>query len=395
MFLKSFYLQSFRSFKKKNFKFSPDTTLIVGPNAVGKTNVLEVIYLLATGKSFRASKESEMIRYGEEMARVKGVINDGASLGLETKFEPVRLNRTLSNLSPSQTNLSLEIILTTGEVQGKKTARKLYKVNGVGKRWRDFAGILKCVLFRPEDIDLILGPPSMRRNYLDSVLEQSDWQYRVCNLAYKKGLRQRNKLLDRIREGEAKRAQLTFWNQLLIKNGQIITQKREEMIEFFNQQLSKEKHDKNIHMQVFVNYDKSTITEERLEKYAQAELALGRTLVGPHRDDIVILKIPSREWLSSGRKNKKIKRKLALYGSRGEQRMAVLYLKLAELEFMSQKTGQQPILLLDDVLSELDKKNRTLVLKIIDGRQTIITSTEKEKDLFSFTPEVAVLVLEK
>ncbi|GAG41013.1 unnamed protein product, partial [marine sediment metagenome] len=217
--------------------------------------------------------------------------------------------RAFKNLEPFSREF-LQVVLTTGEVQGKRTRRKLYKVNEVGKMWRDFAGILKCVLFRPEDIDLILGPPSLRRNYLDSVLEQVDWQYRVCNLAYKKGLRQRNKLLDKIREREAERSQLTFWNQLLIKNGQIITQKREEMIGFYNNKTRS---------CIGIEYDRSVISEKRLEKYAQAELALGRTLVGPHRDDIEFqVKSPSQR---AGRRQSKVKskRNLALYGSRGEQ----------------------------------------------------------------------------
>ncbi|HUV47068.1 MAG TPA: DNA replication and repair protein RecF, partial [Candidatus Bathyarchaeia archaeon] len=320
MFLKNLNLNNFRSFKEKKLDFSPQTTVIIGPNAVGKTNILEAIYLLATGKSFRASREQEMIKYGEELSKVKAEVG---------------------------TNLNLDIILTTGEIQGKRTARKLYKINGVGKRWRDFAGILKTVLFRPEDIDLILGPPSLRRDFLDSILEQADWQYRSCILAYKKGLRQRNKLLDRIREGEATKAQLTFWDQLLCKNGQLITQKREELIEFFNNFLER--------IEVF--YDRSTISQQRLEKYHKAELALGMTLVGPHRDNLEF-----RIQNSELRKE----RNLALFGSRGEQRMAVLDLRLAELEFIKAQSGEQPVLLLDDIFSELDKKNRRLVLKIID-----------------------------
>jgi len=337
MYLKKLSLQNFRLFKRKAFEFSQNTTLIIGPNAIGKTNVLEAVYLLATGKSFRASKEIEMISYGKEVSNIK------------------------CQLSEKQ---NLEITLTIGEVQGKKTRRKLYKVNQVGKRWQDFAGILKCVLFRPEDIDLILGPPSLRRNFLDSVLEQTDWRYRSSNLTYKKGLRQRNKVLDRIREGEGKRSQLTFWNQLLIKNGQLITQKREEMIEFFNQELK----------QVEIFYDQSTISEKRLEKYSQAELALGNTLVGPHRDDIAF-NVKDKLSVNDNKRN------LALYGSRGEQRMAVLRLKLAELKFITQKSEQKPILLLDDIFSELDKDNRKLVLKIINNCQTNITSTEVDKEI--------------
>jgi DNA replication and repair protein RecF len=358
VFLKTVNLENFRLFKKKKFSFDPQINLILGANTSGKTSILEAIYLLSTGKSFRAREEVEMIRYGQEVSSLKSQVS-----GLE-----------------------LQITLTTGEVQGKRTRKKLYKVNGVGKRWRDFAGQLKCVLFRPEDITLILGSPSIRRNYLDSVLEQIDWQYRACSLAYQKGLRQRNKLLARIREAEAQPAQLLFWNKLLIKNGQMITKKREELIEFFNQYLSKEKKDKNTILHLFVNYDRSTITEKRLAKYAQAELALGSTLVGPHRDDFFISAKKKRQNSPQAKG-----RNLALYGSRGEQRMAILELKVAELEFIRKKSGQQPILLLDDIFSELDKKHRKLVLKIIDSSQTLITGTEVNQNIEKLTSKTLLL----
>ncbi len=359
MFLKLLNLQNFRLFKKKKFAFSKKTTVLVGPNAVGKTCVLEAIYLLSTGKSFRASKEEEMIGYGQEMSQVMGQLS----------------------------NLDLQIILTKGEVQGKRTARKLYKVNGVGKRWRDFSGRLKVILFRPEDINLVSGPPSLRRDFLDEILEQIDWQYRGCSLVYKKGLRQRNKLLQRIREGEAQKSQLTFWNQLLCKNGQLVTRKREELIEFINQQLPD--------LQVF--YDHSAITEARLEQYAQAELALGNTLVGPHRDDI---KLKGKSDLAADATalqagKLKVDRDLDLYGSRGEQRMAVLQLKLAQLEFVKQKTKQRPVLLLDDIFSELDQSHRKKVLQIIDSCQTIITSTELEPEIKKQNPQIEQMEREK
>ena len=141
MFLKSLYLQSFRSFKKKKFEFSSKTTLIIGPNASGKTNILEAIYLLATGKSFRASKEMEMIKYDQEISRISGLITNGKMSNTEI------LNSAKGGDIESTEEINLEVTLTKGEVQGKRAARKLYKINGAGKMWRDFAGILRCVLF--------------------------------------------------------------------------------------------------------------------------------------------------------------------------------------------------------------------------------------------------------
>jgi len=289
-----------------------------------------------------------MIRYGEEIARVNGTI------------------KQLNN----ETMTQLEITLTGGEVQGKRVAKKLYKVNDVGRRMIDFVGNLKVVIFRPEDSQLILGSPSIRREYLDSVLEQVDAEYRRSSLVYKKGLRQRNKLLDFIRDGKAQTTQLEYWNRLLVKNGELISQKREELIGFYNEAMN-QLNGKTIKQfnNLTIEYDKSPITEMRLQKYAAAELALGATLVGPHRDNL-------RFKIGDLRK-KKIDRDLALFGSRGEQRMALLALKLSELAFVTQKSdGDRPVLLLDDIFSELDHQHREIVLSIIEGQQTIITTAD-------------------
>lgn len=331
MILTKLRLQNFRNYKKQEFEFSDKTTLVVGPNTSGKTNLLEGIYLLATGKSFRAGLEQEMIAYDQDLSRVKGRI----------------LNKERTDL---------EIILTRGEVLGEKVAKKKYQVNGVSKRAIDFVGKLLAVYFGPEDLDLVTNSPSLRRKYLDSVLSQVDREYSRSALSYEKGLRQRNKLLERIREEGASRSQLLFWNQLLIKNGEYITRKREEFIEFVNSQRFSA-------FSFQLEYDKSIISPARLEDYAEEEVAAGATLVGPHRDDFSF---------------KLQKRNLSAFGTRGEQRLAILWLKLCELEFITQAVGERPVLLLDDIFSELDKKHRKLVLEIIPQQQTIITTAEQE-----------------
>ncbi|TSC54022.1 MAG: DNA replication and repair protein RecF [Microgenomates group bacterium LiPW_16] len=325
-------LANFRNFKENSFSFSPNTTLILGPNTSGKTNILEAIYLLATGHSFRAEVEREMIRYGKEMSNVKCSAEGGS-------------NRE-----------TLEIILTTGEVMRAKTAKKFYKVNGVGKRMVDFVGLVRSVLFWPEDLNLVTNSPSLRRKYLDLTLSQVDREYRRSLLSYEKGLRQRNKLLEKIRDEGASRSQLLFWDQLLVKNGGLLTDKRIEFIEFVNNL-----HLSTLNLQFKLGYDKSVISADRLEQYAQEEVAVGATLVGPHRDDFKFL-LDLRD--------------LSCFGSRGEQRLAVLWLKLCELEFISQKTGERPILLLDDIFSELDHEHRKHVLELIPQQQTIITTTD-------------------
>ena len=356
MKLRSLSLSNFRNYAKKSLEFSDKTSLFLGKNGAGKTNLLEAMMILALGKSFKAKRSEEMILYGQELSRISGVV-DGDSL---------------------------EVVLTIGKVQGERTQKKRYLINGVAGRKMDFIGRLRVVLFRPEDIDLALGSPSVRREYLDSVLEQADRDYRRSNLSYQKGIRQRNRLLYKIREGEANKQQLLFWNKLLIKNGEVISQKREEYLEFVNKGLKAKGSDLSL------KYDKSVISDKRLSQYVRSEIASAKTLVGPHRDDFMFI---------TQRKGK-IEKDLSIYGSRGEQRMAVFQVKLNELEYMdggirplnsakndqskgyspltAMDKGDRPILLLDDVFSELDKDHREEVFKLLNRQQTVVTtSTER------------------
>lgn len=334
MILKSLQLQNFRSYKDQTFKFSSGVTLIVGPNTSGKTNLLEAIYLLATGKSFRAQVEEEMISYDKELARVRVEIKSG-----EEKDE-------------------LEILLTTGQIGKKRVMKKQYLVNGVKKRQADFIGSLNCVLFGPEDLEIVIGSPSIRRDYLDSVLEQVDRDYRRASLSYKKSLRQRNRLLEQIRDKGRPKSSLFLWDKLLLENGDIISQKRKELIDFINQQ-------PDYFGDLVINYEKSLLSPQRLKKYQEKEIAAGMTLIGPHRDDFTLNLVSDSE-----------ERNLHLFGSRGEQRTAVFSLKLSELEYVAKKTGQRPVLLLDDIFSELDQQRRQQLVKVIPKQQTIITTID-------------------
>ena len=336
MILTNLSLQNFRSYKKQSFEFTANTTLVIGNNGVGKTNLLEAVFLLATGRSFRAEKDEQMVFYGQEFGRVTGKIHLGGE-------------------KSATSEVGLAVILTQP---------KRFLVNNVPKRKLDFIGQLRCVLFRPEDIDLILGSPSTRRNYLDFVLEQVDREYRRSSLSYKKGLRQRNKLLERIRDGQAERKQLAFWDKLLIKDGGAITAKREEYLDFVGRKIKA----RGMPLKLF--YDRSVISPLRLMQYAGNEVAAAKTLVGPHRDEFRFI------YQRSG----KLEKDLSLYGSRGEQRMAVLGVKLAELEYMDVAIAgetDRPVLLLDDIFSELDHDHRETVLKLLEKQQTIITTTDE------------------
>ncbi len=310
--IKTLNLQNFRSYTKRKFEFSDKTTLIVGPNASGKTNIIEAIYGLATGKSFRAGTEHEVIRQSSLVTSVRG---------------------------ETDTN-ELEILWDSRE-----RFQKLYRINGVGKRQVDFVGNLRCVLFAPQDIEIVADSPSTRRRYLDSVLNLVYREYRVASRIYEKALRQRNRLLWRIRERlGASSEQLDYWDELLVTNGKIIHEKRREYLDFLG-----------------FPYDHSIVSAERLERYAQQEVAAATTLIGPQRDDLKNIK-----------KDKNIK----IFGSRGEQRLAVFDIKLGELAYVGKVTGEKPVLLLDDIFSELDHANRHKVLEIIPKQQTIMTTTD-------------------
>lgn len=331
-------LSNFRNFTDQVFNFSSQTTVIVADNAKGKTNILEAINLIATGRSFRARREDEMINYDAEIARVKGKVNE------ET----------------------LEIVLTHGFLKRgnieEKTPKKRLLVNDTPKRLIDFASHIKSVVFRPQDIELIDDSPSVRRKFLDNLLSQVDYEYRRSLLNYEKGVVRRNKVLQSIRDTGASRSNLFFWDNLLIKNGDYISRAREEFIEYLNSMPSV------TDMNFSAVYDKSAISEERLSQYSREEVYAGKTLVGPHRDEIVF-KIQETS-------NKKQTRELYTYGSRGEQRMAVLWAKVGELEYIKEKTNEKPILLLDDIFSELDHEHREVIEQIVKDYQTVITSPD-------------------
>lgn len=307
--LQSLTLQNFRNYSKKSFDFGDNATLIVGPNATGKTNILEAVYCLATGKSFRAEEERELIREGSVFA--KATADEGR----------------------------LEIVW-----DNRDRLQKLYRVNGVGKRMVDFVGNLRVVLFSPADIEIVANSPSTRRKYLDSVLSLVHKDYRIAAHIYERALRQRNRLLWRVREEHLSRTQLEYWDKLLIGNGGIVHDRRREYLNFLN-----------------FPYSHSIISEDRLKKYAAEEVAAAMTLVGPQRDDFTVVK---------NGKN------LHTFGSRGEQRLAVFDIKLGELAYVEKMTGEKPVLLLDDIFSELDHANRHHILKVIPKQQTIMTTTD-------------------
>ena len=322
-------LTNFRNYAKREFEFGPKT-LIVGDNGAGKSNIMEAIYMLATGKSFRVDYEVEMVSYQQSFFRVIGEIREIGEMGIEM-------------------------------IENKKR----FLVNQIPRRQIDFVGNMRAVLFAPQDMELVTGSPGGRRRYLDFVISQTDREYRRCLISYEKGLRQRNKLLSLIRDGLAQRHQLYFWDRLLIKDGEYLTLAREKYLK-----------------ELPAIYDKSIISENRLKQYETEEVASATTLVGPHRDDFQILYQ---------------EKDVSKYGSRGEQRMSVLGLKKYEVQYLvtkssSDKVTEHPMLLLDDIFSELDHNHREEVMKLVNEYEGQVIATTTDEHLLS-KDEVSYIIL--
>lgn len=348
MYLKHLSLQNFRSYTKSQFTFSEGVTVTLGPNTAGKTNLLEAIHLLSTGKSFRSQQDEDLIHFNQSLARVEGELDD---------------------------KTSLTVLVGKGTAFGKKNLVKKYLVNNVPKRRIDFASFLPIVLFSPIDLALVTDSPGNRRRFLDHVLDQVDKEYRASFMTYEKAIRQRNALLQKVKETGRRGNEKMFetWDNLVILHGQKITQKREEFIGMLNSA-------KKPVFEFLITYDKSVISKERLEQYKDAEMGAGVTLVGPHRDDFFVYMDTDKEVKS--------------FGSRGQQRLAVLQLKLLEMQHIEEVLDKKPLLLLDDIFSELDNGHIRLVSEMIGGNQTILTTTHKEFAGNEFLKEASVIELQ-
>ncbi|MBF8249633.1 MAG: replication and repair protein RecF [Candidatus Levybacteria bacterium] len=367
MIIEHLDLQNFRSYPKNDFNFSPSTTLIVGPNTAGKSNLIEAIFFLASGRSFRTDKDDQLVKFEKGIARIKGKV--------------ARLPAPEGEANGGQEDKVLEAMIVKGGEEGQLRSFKKYLVNGVVKRKADFVGNFFAVLFAPNDLEIIIGSPSRRRDFLDNILIQTDREYRLAIGFYEKGLRIRNALLHKAKEtGRRSEKEFIYWDNLLVVQGQKITKKREAFIEYLN---NSKKH--ILDFKIF--YDKSIISKERLLQYQDAEVASGVTLVGPHRDDFYIRINPNK--INANEYEYDVKN----FGSRGQQRLAVLQLKILELNYIEQTTQNKPTLLLDDIFSELDEGHINLVLdqtllrpdfaKATTGKQgyggqAIMTTTHEE-----------------
>ena len=338
MILKSLELKNFRNYERESFTFDPGTNVLYGDNAQGKTNVLEAVFVGGTTKSHKGSKDSELIKRGENEAHIRYTIEKE---GRETTVE-FHLHR-----------------------QGKKGIA----IDRIPIRnSEELLGLCHLVFFSPEDLGIIKEGPETRRRFIDMELCQMNKIYLHYLVDYRKNLKQRNALLKQISEKPSLKETLEIWNDGLIKNGKKIISLRKDFIEML-QEIMKEKH---FHLtggaeEINMRYE-PCVTEESFEEKlflaTDRDVILGTTTVGPHRDDVAFL---------NGDED------IRKYGSQGQKRTAALSLKMAEIELVERTIGEKPILLLDDVLSELDRNRQNYLLEQIKGVQTLITCTGLEE----------------
>ncbi|CAI8029867.1 DNA replication and repair protein RecF [Geodia barretti] len=351
MLLNNIVLRNFRNYVDCEVSFSKPVNLIIGGNAQGKTSLLEAIYFLCTAESHRATRDGELIRHNEAGFYLRG---------------------TLGNSSNDV--MSLEAMKRTrGQFKLKK--------NGVLQTKRsEWIGQFNAVLFSPESLVLVKGGPAERRRFLDLLISQIDSTYLKNLQKYRLVLRQRNELLKQIRTTFVDAVQLDVWDKLLIAHGAAIIIKRLEIFHQLkayamqnHQKLTGEdENTENLIEESEIGF-LETKTETEIAKDFDvalnasrgADLQRGTTLVGPHRDDFLI-ELENAEART--------------YGSQGQQRTIALALKLAELELIRTVTGQDPIVLLDDVTSELDYKRTEYLLNVLQNlsAQTFITATHAE-----------------
>lgn len=368
MRLRKVTLENFRNYLKSSFSFGPGLTLILGPNTSGKTNLLEALYLLSRGQSHRAEFDREMIKEGEDYGLVMGEIE-----GSEEKELEVQLVAEPNPPSPHSAPTSPRLRGAPRGYGGAGLTRKKFKVGGIGKRWMDYTPNFRVVSFSPEDLNMVMGAPDLRRRFMDSLLSYVSPEYHRTLVNYEKVRKSRNRLLEQIHQEAANLDHLAFWDAKLLEFGALLQDRRKSFFEEINgiiggQTPSGPIHDRPLHLQL--QYLASSLTAERLHEYRPKEIAAEMTLIGPHRDDFSFMSMHSALRTNHSRD-------LSIYGSRGEQRKAVFNLKLAEVSFIQSKTGVKPLLLLDDIFSELDEENRAQVFDLLENiDQAILTTTD-------------------
>ncbi len=334
MFINLLDLKNFRNYDNLHIEFDSHINILYGDNAQGKTNILEALFMSATTKSHRGGKDKEMIRFSEDDCHIKTIV-------------------------------SKDDILRKIDMHLKRHSKKGVAIDGINiRRSSELFGLLNIIFFSPEDLSIIKQGPDKRRRFLDIELCQLDKIYLTYLAKYNKILFQRNNLLKQINYDRSKLDMLDVWDEQLVMYGSYIIDKRADFILNLNE-IIREKHDKLTGSleKISIDYEKSTESSsfaERLRAAREDDLRRYITTVGPHRDDMIFMTndIDIRK-----------------FGSQGQVRSAALSLKLSEIEIVRSRIKESPILLLDDVLSELDSNRQNYLLNNIDDVQVIITCT--------------------
>jgi DNA replication and repair protein RecF len=391
MHIRYLSLTNFRNYARLELTLPERPLLLYGANAQGKTSLLEAVYLLATGSSPLTSLDRQLVRW-------------------EAEVEGLPYARVWAEVAGSDRTQELEIVLEKKTMpNGTARMQKTIRVDRARKRRADLAGRLNVVLFMPQDVELVSGSPSGRRRYMDSTLCQVDGDYCTALERYTEALRHRNAALRHLRDEGGAPDQLAPFEEMMASQGVIVANGRRELLAALSRRADR------IHQQLTgraewlrleyrPNFDPAAPPEARyqmglglhyngpppevgteglVEAFQQAllarrpdEIIRGMTLTGPHRDEMgFIAGSPAQGTHEID---------LGIFGSRGQQRTAVLSLKLAELEWMQERTGESPVLLLDEVLAELDAKRRSYLLAQVDAvEQGLLTAT----DIEMFSPE--------
>ena len=312
----------------------------IGSNGHGKTNLLEAIYLSALSKSFRTRTNLDLINFDADFCSIECSVE---------KDDPK----------------ILEVIVT------REPSQKVLKVNGVKRSASEFIGLLKAVFFSPDDLSEMAFAPRLRRRYLDVLLSQLDDDYLNILMRYQEAIRQRNALLKKIRERESEKDELVFWDDQITDFGLSITQKRANLmvqLQVLVKDLYKSISQTEDVLEIAYQSNIGEITDKdallmKITENIDRDISSGTTQLGPHRDDL--------QFNINGHD-------MVFFASRGEWRSLVLALKFAEIQLIEKQTGEKPVLLLDDVFSELDEIRQKYLFKAIKGTQTFITTTHEE-----------------
>lgn len=364
MYISRIELQNYRNYEHSELALDRGLSIFVGDNAQGKSNLLEAIYLLSTLRSSRASSDTDLVRRDV----------------LDTEFPVARLT---CNVQRQAGPLDIEVAVVGRGGNGGLRAGKRVRLNGMARRASEVVGELAAVLFTTLDIEIVAGPPLMRRRYLDMMISQVDRAYLRAMQRYARVLPQRNSLLKRIQAGEASTKELSFWDQEIAHAGGIILHSRAQALGGVGRTAAEHMARLSEGLEVLqLTYtpamggtcdDDCPIDEgewiQRLSKALAAtrarEIGAGATLVGPHRDDFLV----EIDHMAA-----------SSFASRAQQRSAALALRLAEAAYLREVLADDPVVLLDDVLSELDARRRQGVLNFLDQfQQVIVTTAEPDR----------------